>query len=293
VQPATPELTVEEYLLLNELITGQLGVCFPEHKRELLASRLRPRLQALRLHRYHDYYLQLAGELLLAGIPARVPHDFDGERARLAELVTNHESYFFREMDQVGHLFDLALADLKAAPATPGMLRVLCAGCASGEEAYTLALSARQRFTGMAGSTLTIDAFDVDATRVEMARQAVYGAGALRNTPPELRERYFTRRGEERWELKPPYRTGVRFYWGNIVALDTFAPAVPYDAVFCRNVLIYFSEPALHLAAEHFAEVLRPGGLLLVGACESLIGVSSRFETVRLGSSIAYRKLGR
>jgi chemotaxis protein methyltransferase CheR len=293
VQPATPELTVEEYLLLNELITGQLGVCFPEHKRELLASRLRPRLQALRLHRYYDYYLQLAGELLLAGAPARVPHDFDGERARLAELVTNHESYFFREMDQVGHLFDLALADLKAALATPGMLRVLCAGCASGEEAYTLALSARQRFTGMTGSTLTVDAFDVDATRVELARRAIYGPGALRNTPADLRERYFTRRGEERWELKPPYRTGVRFYWGNIVALDTFAPAVPYDAVFCRNVLIYFSEPALHLAAEHFAEVLRPGGLLLVGACESLIGVSSRFETVRLGSSIAYRKLGR
>jgi chemotaxis protein methyltransferase CheR len=293
VQASTPELTVEEFLLLNELITGQLGVCFPEHKRELLASRLRPRLQALRLRRYFDYYLQLAGEFLLAGAPVRSQRDLDGECARLAELVTNHETYFFREMDQIGALFDLALAGLKAASATPGMLRVLCAGCASGEEAYTLALSARQRFAGMAGSTLTIDAFDVDAARVAMAQQAIYGPGAMRATPAELRERYFTPRGEERWELKTPYRTGVRFYWGNIVALDTFAPAVPYDAVFCRNVLIYFSEPALHLAAEHFAEVLRPGGLLLLGACESLIGLSSRFETIRLGPSIAYRKLGR
>jgi chemotaxis methyl-accepting protein methylase len=108
-----------------------------------------------------------------------------------------------------------------------------------------------------------------------------------------VRARYFTPRGADRWELKPAYRTGLRFYWGNIVALDTFAPAVPYDAVFCRNVLIYFSEPALHLAADHFAAVLRPGGLLLLGACESLIGLSSRFETVRLGSSIAYRRIGR
>ncbi len=126
-----------------------------------------------------------------------------------------------------------------------------------------------------------------------MAQQAVYGPGALRATPAELRQRYFTPCGDDRWELKPAYRAGTRFYWGNIVALETFAPAVPYDAVFCRNVLIYFSEPALHRAADHFAEVLRPGGLLLLGACESIIGLSSRFETVRLGSSIAYRRVAR
>jgi chemotaxis protein methyltransferase CheR len=279
LQPG-PQLTDEEFLLLGELIADQLGISFPDHKRELLATRLRPRLQALRLRRYYDYYLQLAGDL-------------DGERARLAELVTNHETYFFRELEQIDALFDLALADLKAAAATPGMVRLLSAGCASGEEAYTLGLCARRHFAALAGSTLTIDAFDVDATRVAMARQAIYGPGAFRATPGEVRARYFTPRGADRWELKPAHRTGLRFYWGNIVALDTFAPAVPYDAVFCRNVLIYFSEPALHLAADHFAAVLRPGGLLLLGACESLIGLSSRFETMRLGSSIAYRRVGR
>jgi len=279
LQPG-PQLTDEEFLLLSELIADQLGISFPEHKRELLATRLRPRLQALRLRRYYDYYLQLAGDL-------------DGERKRLAELVTNHETYFFRELEQIDALFDLALVDLRAAAATPGMVRLLSAGCASGEEAYTLGLCARRRFAALAGSTLTIDAFDVDATRVDMARQALYGPGAFRATPAEVRARYFTPRGGDRWELKPAYRTGLRFYQGNIVALDTFAPAVPYDAVFCRNVLIYFSEPALHRAADHFAAVLRPGGLLLLGACESLIGLSSRFETVRLGSSIVYRRIGR
>ncbi len=274
-----PELTDEEFLLVNELIAGEIGISFPDHKRELLASRLRPRLRALRLHRFFDYYLQ-----------ARC--DLDGERARLIELVTNHESYFFREMEQIEGLFEHATAGLKAKAATPGMLRLLCAGCAGGEEAYTLGLAARRHFAAVAGSILTIDAFDVDASRVDMARQAVYGPSALRATPDELRERYFTPRGAERWELKPPYRAGTRFYWGNIVALETFAPAVPYDAVFCRNVLIYFSEAALHRAADHFAAVLRPGGLLLLGACESLIGLSSRFETVRLGPTIAYRRIG-
>jgi chemotaxis protein methyltransferase CheR len=279
LQPG-PQLTDEEFLLLGELIADQLGISFPDHKRELLATRLRPRLQALRLRRFYDYYLQLAGDL-------------DGERERLAELVTNHETYFFRELEQIDAFFDLALGDLRAAAATPGMVRLLSAGCASGEEAYTLGLCARRHFAALAGATLTIDAFDVDAARVAMARQALYRPGAFRVTPGEVRARYFTPRGDDRWELRPAYRTGLRFYRGNIVALDTFAPAVPYDAVFCRNVLIYFSEPALHLAADHFAEVLRPGGLLLLGACESLIGLSSRFETVRLGSSIAYRRIGR
>ena len=237
-------------------------------------------MRALRLRRYYDYYLQ-----------ARC--DLDGERTRLAELVTNHESYFFREMEQIEALFEYALPCLRAEAATPGMLRLLSAGCAGGEEAYTLGLCARRRFAAVAGSTMTVDAFDVDASRVAMAQQAVYGPGALRVTPAELRQRYFTPVGADRWELKPAYRAGSRFYWGNIVDLETFAPAVPYDAVFCRNVLIYFSEPALHRAADHFAEVLRPGGLLLLGACESIIGLSSRFETVRLGPAIAYRRIGR
>lgn len=278
--PADPELTDEELLLLGELIAGQLGLSFPEHKRELLAARLRPRLQALRLRRFYDYYLQLACDL-------------DGERARLAELVTNHETYFFRELQQIDAFFGSAVADLRAGAAAPGTLRLLCAGCASGEEAYTLALCAGRSFAALGGAAVAIDAFDVDPTRVDMARQASYGPGAFRVTPGELRDRYFRPCGAERWELKPVHRAGVRFAWGNIVALDTFAPVVPYDAVFCRNVLIYFSEPALHRAAEHFAAVLRPGGLLLLGACESLIGLSDRFETVRLGASIAYRKVGR
>src|SRR6202030_4358757 len=128
---ADPELTVEEFLLINELIAGEIGVSFPDHKRELLASRLRPRLRALRLRRYYDYYLQ-----------ARC--DLDGERTRLAELVNNHESYFFREMEQIEALFEHALPGLRAEAATPGMLRLLSAGCAGGEEAYTLGLCARR-----------------------------------------------------------------------------------------------------------------------------------------------------
>jgi chemotaxis protein methyltransferase CheR len=302
-------LTQEEHLLLNELVSAQFGITFPEHKRAVLESRLRPRLVALHLPRYYDYYLHLQC-------------DTDGERSRLAELVTNNETFFFRETHQFDSLFEEAADELKAGAAAPGTLRILCAGCSSGEEPYTLALWSRQHFVRWAGTELVIDAFDLDASRVEMARRAEYGRSSLRSATPEQVDKLFapvpqpapaypyaagaaaggvstaavspllSLAANDRWTLRPAYRTGVRFAWGNILAPDTYRPAVQYDALFCRNVLIYFAEPALHAAVRHFAQMLRPGGLLFLGASESIIGLSDQFETVRLSRSIAYRKVG-
>ncbi len=277
---AGPPMTEEEFLLLNEAITAQVGISFPDHKRDILASRLRPRLRELHLPRYFDYYLHLRGTL-------------ERERERLIELVTNNETYFFRETRQMEALFGPALGELRPGLAASGRLRLLCAGCSSGEEAYTLSLYARQRSVDLAGLKLEVDAFDIDASRIAQAQAAVYGPGSFRATDEEQRSRYFTARGSDRWALKPVYRPGVRFFNANIVDLASFSPAVPYDVVFCRNVLIYFAEAALHRAVDHFATVLRPGGLLFLGAAESIIGVSCRFETVRLGPVIAYRRVGR
>jgi chemotaxis protein methyltransferase CheR len=277
---ATPAaMTDEEHLLLNELIAAAIGVCFPDHKRELLEARLRPRLQALRMPTYLDYYF-----LLQSGD--------GGERRRLAELVTNNETYFFRETQQFDALFEQAFDGLRPGAATPGALRLLLAGCSSGEEAYSLAIIARQHFVRLAGTALTIDAFDVDASRIEAARRADYGKSSFRATSPEQLERYFQPATGERWAVKPFLRGGgLRFYHGNILDLDSFAAPLAYDALFCRNVLIYFSEAALHRAVENFAAVLRPGGLLFLGHSESIIGLSARFESVRLHNLIAYRRV--
>ncbi len=273
-------MTQEEFLLLNELITGQIGICFPQHKKDLLESRLRPRLQALRLPRFLDYYLELQC-------------DQNGERSRLPELVTNNETFFFRETRQFEALFEQGVALLAPGLALPGTLRVLCAGCSSGEEPYTLSICARQHLLALGGTGLSIDAFDVDAARVEQARQAVYGPVSFRSTTPEQLAQYFTPTGAQSWTLKALYRSNLHLAGGNIVDLPSFAKPFAYDALFCRNVMIYFAEPALHRAVRNFAQVLRPGGLLFLGAAESIIGLSDRFETVRLGSVIAYRKVGR
>jgi len=264
-------LTQEVYLLLNELITGRYGIEFPEHRREILESRLRPRVETLRLPGFWDYYLHLQT-------------DTNGERQRLAELVTNNETFFFRESRQLECF--LADAGQRLKPAG-GTLRVLCAGCSSGEEPYTLGILAGE---AAPSTPLSIDAFDLDASRIAAARRGEYGPNALRQLSPEQLATYFESIGPERWALRPAYRADIRFAWGNIVEPSTFAARGLYDAVFCRNVLIYFSAAALLRAVASFAALLRPGGLLFLGASESIIGLTDRFETVRLPATIAYRR---
>jgi len=268
-------MTPEEHLLLNEVIERQFGLCFAPAKKEFLESRLRPRLMSLHLRRFIDYYLLLQV-------------DVEPELEHLARLITNNETYFFREVYQFEGLFAEGLAELRQA-GWSGELRMLCAGCSSGEEPYTLNIYARQ--AGLVGGRWTIDAFDIDVDRLKMAREAIYGLGSLRSASEAQRAQYFSGFAADRWQLRRANREGVAFAYGNILDLDSFRKPQRYDAIFCRNVLIYFSEAAFQHAIANFAKALRQGGLLFLGHSESLIGKSDRFETVRLERCIAYRKL--
>jgi chemotaxis protein methyltransferase CheR len=270
-------MTAEEHLLLNEVIERQFGLSFSAAKKEFLESRLRPRLHSLHLRRFIDYYLLLQ-------------YDLDGELEHLARLITNNETYFFREVYQFEGLFTEGVGELAKA-GQEGPLRLLCAGCSSGEEPYTLNIFGKQAAQKAPNMRWTIDGFDIDVDRLTTARRAVYGIGSLRSLNEAQRQQYFQPVAEDRWELRQPYREGVSFSYGNILDARSFKKPFPYDVLFCRNVLIYFSEPAFHQAIANFAQALRLGGLLFLGHSESLIGRSDRFETVRLERCIAYRKI--
>jgi chemotaxis protein methyltransferase CheR len=278
VKASRPILSQEEFLLFNEIITDEFGIRFADHKRQLLESRLQPRLEALHLTRFLDYYLQLVC-------------DRAAELPRLAELVTNNETFFCREARHFEALFGRGLDDLLPSAVTPGSLRLLCAGCSSGEEAYSLRMFANQSFVRLARTRLEIDAFDLDARRIEKARRAEYERSSLRALNAEQVARLLTPLPTERWRVRPLHRAGVRFGVGNLLHVETFWSGALYDCVFCRNVLIYFSEGASRRAVATFARVLRPGGLLFLGHSESIIGMYPEFQTVRLGDSIVYRRV--
>jgi chemotaxis protein methyltransferase CheR len=277
--PETLPIAPEEFQLLNEFISARYGIHFPDGKQAVLATRLRPRLQALGLNRYLDYYLLLQYRL-------------DSEQEHLTRLVTNNETYFFRETTQFEALLEEAAEELLAEATVAGSLRILCAGCSSGEEPYTLNIFAKTRPLALAGSRLAIDAFDIDGRRLRIAQDGIYGQNSLRATSEEQIHRFFARSGD-RFSLRDHFRQDVRFARGNILEPSSYRAGAPYDVLFCRNVFIYFAEGALRQALENFASVLRPGGLLFLGHAESIIGISDDFDTVRLARCIAYQRRAR
>jgi chemotaxis protein methyltransferase CheR len=266
-------MTPEEHLLLSEVIEAHFGLSFPAEKRDLLELRLLVRMRALHLQRFMDYYLHLR-------------YDLERELVELAEILTNNESYFLRERHQIEVLLGDGLEHL-AEGRFRSRLKVLCAGCAAGEEPYSLVLLGKQLAPWL---DLEVHAFDLDGARLEAAQKAVYGPTSLRALEAGDRERWFRLVEPERWELRPALRRGVALFRGNILEPSCFEPHGGFDAVFCRNVLIYFSERAFREAIENFALALRPGGLLFLGHSESIIGRSEQFETMRFGRCIAYRR---
>jgi chemotaxis protein methyltransferase CheR len=278
VNTAAGALTSEELELFNQLLERQFGLVFAREKREILEARLRLRLTALGLESFKDYYL------LLQASP-------DGELGQLANAVTNNETYFFREAYQFQALYQEAMPLLASGAVVPGTLRVLSAGCSSGEEAYSLRFC-RWEFGGSAPAVETvINAFDIDPVRVDIARRGEYRTRSLREMTELQTRRYLLATGPEQYRVRPGYREGVSFACGNIVDVQTFERPLPYDVLFCRNTLIYFSQHAQRQAVENFAKVLRPNGLLFLGHAESIIGISDMFETVRLGACLAYRRV--
>ena len=274
---AAASLTLEELALFNELFSNNFGLHFPEHKLEILESRLLPRLHANGVQRFMDYYLLLQ-------------YDLARELDPLTRAITNNESYFFRETAQFDALNGVQLDELCEGGPRPGQLRFLSAGCSSGEEPYTLNIYARGFPAALRAEALQIVGMDIDNERLEMARRAIYRPTSLRALTADQTERYFIRHDTEGFELRESYRRGVRFLNGNILDLGTLAGTEPYDVVFCRNVLIYFSEAALKAAIENFAKIVRPGGMLFLGHSESIIGLTQAFQAERFGSCIAYRR---
>ena len=266
-----------DWKLLSQFIEDRFGLLFDGSRRDILDSRLRSRMRELRLGSLQDYYVYL-----------RSHPDREAELGRLASLITNNETYFFRETGQfdilIRHVIPPLKAELKHRP-----LKILCAGCSSGEEAYSLVIALQNAGLETAGIGWEIDAHDVDREQIAAGREALYDAGSLRTCDEASRRRYFTAVGG-RYRLKDRYRLGVRFFETNFVAPRWGLARGVFDVVLCRNMLIYFTPAAFSTAIDLFGQVLRPGGYLMLGHSESLLDRNTPFAPVLLDGGIVYRK---
>lgn len=266
-----------ECKLLSDLVQERFGLSFAGVRRDILLARVRPRLAALRLPALLDYYHFL-----------RCHPDRDAEFDRLACQLTNNETYFFREP----HHFEIIVKHVVAAlgdTLRTRPLRVLSAGCSSGEEPYSLAIALHDAALELRGISWEIDACDLNRDRIARAREGVYEGGALRACTEEALRRYFEQQNG-RCRLRDRYRKSVRFFEANLAAPGGLIGFPPYDVILCRNLLIYFDDAGFDRTVRLFARALGPAGWLLLGHSESLIDRSDDFVPTWLEGAMIYRK---
>ena len=212
----------------------------------------------------------------------------DPELRLIASLLTIGETSFFRTRPHLDAFVTEALpARLKA---NPGTVLIMSAGCATGEEPYTLAILVREHVLQSDLQRVRIVALDLDASAIARAREGRYSSWSLRDTPAGLRDRWFRRDGKQ-FVLDPLVRAMVDFRVANLLAPDPmlWQPA-SLDIIFCRNVTIYFTPEALHLMAARTARTLAPGGYLFIGHAESMRGVNDDLELHHSHGAFFYRK---
>jgi chemotaxis protein methyltransferase CheR len=248
----------------RDWIAQRLGLHFDDAKLEFLAEVLDRRAGKLELAR-RPYLDRLEGA------------DLDGERQALALELTVPETYFFRHIDQIHAFADVALPEAQTARGSVRKLNLLSAGCASGEEPYSLAMVVRERGADC-GWRVDIRGFDLNPAMLAKAVRGRYSLWALRETPATSRRRWFRAVGKE-FELDEGIRAAVTFQEVNLAQenAELWAPA-RYDVIFCRNVLMYFTPDSAQALVARLTRSLAPGGHLFLGHAETLRGLSNDYH---------------
>jgi chemotaxis protein methyltransferase CheR len=208
--------------------------------------------------------------------------------------LTNNETYFYREMPQLQVFAETVLREIKdtKAQGTERTLRVLSAGCSTGEEAYTLAMMIYDSGQFFWNWDVQVIGMDVDQVALEKARRAVYHHNSFRSLSPAVKERHFVPATGAAAQVKEPIRRLVSFRGGNIVDPASYMGLPGLDVIFCRNVLIYFSDAMILKVVRLFHDALVPGGYLFLGHAESLSRITDLFTPIRFQGAMIYRKEG-
>ena len=262
--------------LVRELVHERAGLYYDEGRIDSLADRLAPLVTARGFTSFLDYYYLLK---------------YDEGNADEWDLVLDAlsvpETYFWREPDQLQAIVNVVVPTLATRLARP--IRIWCVPCATGEEPLTLAMMLEQG-GWFERVPIELRASDASPALLDAARRGRFRERAFRNLPPHLREQYFTPDGD-RWRVSPRLLARVHS-WSrvNLMATAEVVPLAVADVIFCRNVFIYFSETAVRRVAETFADHMPTPGYLCVGASESLLRITDRFDLERIGEAFVYVK---
>jgi len=276
-----------EYKTLKRLIETEFGLSLKTHTRETLAKKIQPRLRALNLNSFPEYC-----EYLSESPRARIEfHDLPG-------YIMNTESYFLREFAQF-HAFLEIFRKKKREKIfqTDRTFKILSAGCAEGQEPYSISMVLKTSSDNLHGWKIQIHGLDVNVYALDKAQSGVYSGYSLRGPHTKMIEHYFQKTKasscdtpRECYRLKPEIIRSVEYRHGNILKPLVLQGLEKLDFIFCRNVLMYMSENAIDRIALNLWEALADDGHLFIGQSESLRKHDNLFTAVRHPDVTFYRK---
>ncbi|HEX5658819.1 MAG TPA: CheR family methyltransferase [Polyangiales bacterium] len=263
VESAGYTLNGEQFERFRAFVRKKAGIALRDEKKQLVCSRLTKRLRALSLNTFDEYYTLLVRE-----------GDHGGELEQLLNVITTNKTNFYREAHHFTELVERVVKPKLDHDGTL-QLRIWSAGCSSGEEIYTALWSVLDAVPGWERSDIRALASDLDTDVLATGERGVYDEACLSDVPAEIARRWLIRGSGEKGGLvrvKRALRERVRFRRINFI--DPRWPVnAKFDAVFCRNALIYFDQDVQREIVSRLLSYLKPGGFLFLGHSESMAGV--------------------
>jgi chemotaxis protein methyltransferase CheR len=250
--------TREDFEQIAAMLYAQAGISLTASKASLVYSRLAKRVRALGLTSFADYCALVAS-------PAG-----EDEGKRMLNALTTNLTRFFREPHHFDHLRDQVVAPMAEAIRAGGRLRIWSAGCSSGQEPFSIALTVLSVIPEAADLDVKILATDIDTDMIGHGMAATYADELVEAIPPALKSKWLERDPSNRgaWRLHAAARSMVAFKPLNL--MGSWPVKGPFNAIFCRNVVIYFDEPTQEKIWGRFGPLLTPEGRLYIGHSERL-----------------------
>lgn len=255
------QFSEDDFKTISHIIYDLTGIVLASNKYKMVYSRLVRRVRALGCEGFKDYVALIRSK------------DGAAEIQDLVNAITTNLTKFFRETHHFDHLKTSLLPSYKA---RASRLRIWSAGCSTGEEPYSIAMSLMEALPDWRNLDARILATDLDTQVIAHARTGRYDALNLGELPKAFVERYFNMSNDKTVTVKPSVSSLITFKQLNL--LNEWPMKGPFDAIFCRNVMIYFDNPTKTALINRFATYLRPGGFLYIGHSETLLDRSNPFK---------------
>ncbi|MFH1301267.1 MAG: protein-glutamate O-methyltransferase CheR [Planctomycetota bacterium] len=271
-------MSPEDYKYITKFLLDTTGLSLGENKEYLLEARLIPIAQAHGMNGIQDLVLSLR---------SRLDKNLEKE---IMEAMTTNESSFFRDRRPFDELKTAILPDIIADRKMTQKLRIWCAACSNGQEPYSIVMVLREHFPELANWNIQIMATDLCTKALNRAEMGVYSQFEVqRGLPVQLLMKYFEQ-CEQGWKIKKD--SGVSIQWKHLNLLEDFQHLGMFDIVFCRNVLIYFEPEMKRNILDRVRNQMNASGVLLLGAAETVLGISDSYSKLSGCQSAIYQVAG-